>query len=40
MILSTTFAEKGHFGSKTEKVNMTIESYIFGLVWEPNFSLN
>ena len=34
------FTQKGHFRSKTEKGNTTIEFYILKLVKVPNFSLN
>ena len=34
------FVPKGHFQSKTEKVNSTNKFYIFKLVLVPNFSLN
>ena len=33
------FAQKGYFLSKTEKVNIAIEFYIFELVYVQNFSL-
>ena len=40
MIFWTKFAQKVCFPPKTEKVNTTIEFYIFKLVKVPNFSLN
>ena len=40
LILSIKLVQKGHLRSKTEKVNNTIEIYIFEIVWAPNFSLN
>ena len=36
----TKFTQKGHFRSKTEKGNTSIEFYILELVKVPNFSLN
>ena len=36
----TKFAPKGHFRSKTEKVNSIIEFWIFELGQLPNFNLN
>ena len=32
LILWAKFTQKGYFGSKTEKMNTTIESFIFKLV--------
>ena len=40
LIFQTKFAQKGYFRSKTEKVNITIEFYIFDLVQVSNFSFN
>ena len=39
-IFSTKFVQKEYFWSKTEKVNITIEFYIFELILELNFTLN
>ena len=39
LIFLTNITQKGYFWSKTEKVNITIESCIYELVWVPNFSL-
>ena len=38
-IFWTKFSQKRYFRSKTEKVNITMEFCIFGLVQVPNFSL-
>ena len=40
LIFWTKFAQNEYFWSKTEKLNITIEFYIFELVWVPNFTLN
>ena len=40
LIFWNKFAQKGCFCSKTEKVNITIEFYIFELVRVPNLSWN
>ena len=40
LIFWTKFAQKGYFQSKTQKMNITIEFYIFELVLVPTFTLN
>ena len=40
MIFRTKFAENGYFLSKTGKLNITIEFYLFQLVQIPSFTLN
>ena len=40
LTFSTKITQKGYFQCKVENVNTTIESYMFNLVWAPNFSLN
>ena len=40
LTFSSKFAQKWYFQSKTEKVNIAIEFWIFELVQMPDFSLN
>ena len=40
LIYGTNFSKKGNFRSKIEKINITIEFFIFELILVPIFSLN